>query len=357
MALTDPQNTLAYHNSRVLTSHRDMRHVHCSKVAAALQAFRDKDLSKDTVPETEALWFYGLNHGMALVSANRAPLEPLSDWENEFVRLYHETMAEKAVRAFYYLLWICIRESRHNQSLAKDAPKMKELFGDAVTNFTVSIKGGESGISAAFVTNPPNATIGTYVDCLKWQFYNCKWNGGYGGKKWGIVTDCLSRFVDGEFTAEMMLDTIWTLSHNNGPIFNKGEFFGHYSPNLIRILDVQRSGQIPEAVLCDVKVAAYAPTALLHRMAQLQKRFPGKLGDYVDWETVEALGSVHKYPNEKKEQFKKHGMSEKAKAAQALAEQQAKAQADADAKELADHAENWFQVMPGLEVPKIKRAA
>ena len=36
MALTDPQNTLAYHNSRVLTSHRNMRHVHCAKVAAAL---------------------------------------------------------------------------------------------------------------------------------------------------------------------------------------------------------------------------------------------------------------------------------------------------------------------------------
>jgi hypothetical protein len=266
-------------------------------------------------------------------------------------------MAEKAVRAFYYLLWICIRESRHNQSLAKDAPKMKELFGAAVTDFTVSIKGGESGISAAFVSKPPNATIGTYVDCLHWQFYNCKWNGGYGGKKWGIVTDCLKRFVDGEFTAEMMLDTIWTLSHNNGPIFNKGEFFGHYSSNLIRILDVQRSGQIPEAVLCDHKVNAYAPSELFNMMGELVAEFPGKLGAYVDWETVEALGSVHKYPSEKAEQFKKHGMSEKAKAAQALAEQQAKAQADAEAKAIAEHAENWFLVMPGVEVKKIKRAA
>ena len=42
-----------------------------------------------------------------------------------FVKQYHELMAKKSVRAFYYLLWICTREARHNKSLA-DTKKMKE---------------------------------------------------------------------------------------------------------------------------------------------------------------------------------------------------------------------------------------
>ena len=101
-------------------------------------------------------------------------------------------------------------------------------------------------------------TIGKFCEALAWQFYHCKWAGGYGGKKWGVVTDCLVRFVKGEFSAEMMMDTVWTLSHNSGPIFNKGQFYGMYGHNLYRILDVQRSGQVPEAVLFDAPIKFHA---------------------------------------------------------------------------------------------------
>ena len=55
-------------------------------MAQAMKAFMAADKEKTTVPESEALWFYGMNHGVALISANRAPLEPLSKWEQEFVR-------------------------------------------------------------------------------------------------------------------------------------------------------------------------------------------------------------------------------------------------------------------------------
>ena len=257
MALTDPTDTLAYHNSRVLCSHRDMSDVQCAHVAQAMKQFMATDKEKNTVPESEALWFYGMNHGVALISANRAPLEPLSKWELQFVNSYHELMTKKAVRAFYYLIWICTREARHNQSLSADLPKIGKQFGPAMQSFFTSIKGGEAGISQKFLDHPPQTTIGNYCEALRWTFYHSKWSGGYGGKKWGVVTDCLVRFVKGEFTAEMMLDTIWTLSHNNGPIFNKGQFYGMYSSTLIRILDVQRSGQIPEAVHDDTAIAGF----------------------------------------------------------------------------------------------------
>jgi hypothetical protein len=134
------------------------------------------------------------------------------------------------------LLLICTREARHNQSLSKDKSTMDKMFGHALSDFFVSIKGGEATIHQKLLTNPPPATIGKYCECLVWQFYNSKWNGGYGGKAWGNIADCLNRFVHGEYSAEMMLDTVWTLSHNNGPIFNKGVFYEMYSHSIMRIL-------------------------------------------------------------------------------------------------------------------------
>jgi hypothetical protein len=357
VAITDPKDTLAFHQSRVLTTHRDMSHVPCANVAFASKEFDKNDLNPQAKPETEALWFYGMNHGMALIASEFAPLEPLPEWELQFVNMYHQLMAEKAVRAFNYLVLICTREFRHNQSLAKHAPEIGKQFGQPVQDFFVSVKGGEHGIKEAFLNNPPAATIGDYTKALQWGFYHCKWNGGYGGKAWGAVTDCLVRFVTGEFTAEMMLDTVWTLCHNNGPIFNKGFLYSMCTQNLVKILDVQRSGQVIEAVLTDKHLQDYAPPGLKQTLSAVTGRFAGQIGEYVNWELVEALGSVHKYPTEKQAQFAKHGMSPEAKAAQTLAEKKAmEAQAIAEAK-LAEHKKNWFQVMPGLEVKKVHRAA
>ena len=360
MALTDPKDTLAYHQSRVLTQHRDMSDVPCLLVAKAMQKYKNADEHKDTKPEAEALWFYGMNHGVALISAARAPLEPLHPAELAFVEAYHEQLAPKAIRAFYYLLWICTREARHNQSLHADAGKITDLFGEQVCNFFTSIKGGEKEIAQAFLSKPPAAPIGTYVKALAWTFYNSKWSSSYGGKKWGAVTDCLVRFVNGEYTAEMMLDTVWTLAHNGGPIFNKGHYYTTYSHCLYRLLDVQRSGQIPEAITTDVELGKFVCTELLSKMQFLRLHFPGKLGEFVDWQMVEALGSVHKYPQDKAQQIKLHGQSPEAKAAAKLASEQtanlAKKQAEAAAAKAADYAQNYFQVMHDVHVKKIKLA-
>jgi len=358
VALIDPKDTLAFHQSRVLAQHLDRSGVPCVLVSNAMTAF-EKLGTPDASPEGEALWFYAMNHGVAMIAAGRAPLEPLPAWELSFVDAYYTLLNEKAVRAFYYLVRICTREARHNQSLATSITAMKPLFGEAVATFFEKVNGGEGGIASKFKTSPPNATIGQFVKALQWQFYHAKWSGGYGGKKWGAVTDCLVRFVTGEFSAEMMLDTVWTLAHNNGPIFNKGYLYQMYSPTIYRLLDVQRSGQIPTACLKDSQLMKFTPGALQGWMQGLAKNYPDAVKGYVDWEIVEALGAVHKYPQDKAAQQKLHGMSPAAKAAQAEAKLKAEKMEAEAAQKAADHAKNWFQVMPGLEVEKvtIKRAA
>ena len=317
MALTDPPNTLAFSYSRLLTTHRDMRDVSCASVAHQLKGYLASSYGLNKVsPETEALYFYGLNHAVSVIASMRAPLEPLASDELKLVQLYHQQGQLSAVRAFYYLLWICTREARHNQSLTKDGPNLSEMFGAPMQEFFLSIKGGEANISSKFVSHPPAGTIGTYCRALQWQFYNSKWNSSYGGAAWGAITDCLVRFVEGEYTAEMMLDTIFTLCHNNGSCFNKGTCYHHYSANLAIVLDVQRSGQIPEMVLSGTYISQFVSQELLQAMTSLKAIAKDRIGNYVDWFAVEALGSLGSYSNPKTEQIAKHGMSPKATAAE-----------------------------------------
>ncbi len=356
MALTDPQDTLAFHQSRMLTTHRDMSHVPCAQVAAQVKKFRDNDPKPETLPESEALWFYGMNHLVSLISADKAPLQPLDEFERRVVELYYEQMAEKAVRAFAYLLLICTREARHNKSLYNDTPTIKHKFGSPLASFFNDIKGGEPGIHSKLMSSPPKATIGEYVECLRWQFYHSKWNSGYGGAAWGQVTDCLARFVKGEFTAEMMLDTVWTLSHNNGPIFNKPHLgYAHYDMmNLLRILDVQRSGQVPEAILHDTKVRHYADAELIKIVLEASKRYTGRIGSYVDWEMVEMLGAVGHYHDDKQKQFEKYGMSPAAKEAAEKAAAAAKAKLEAEIKAKEEFEKTHFVIMPNTYVKKVQ---
>lgn len=353
MSLASPTDCLAYHLNRPFTMARDMGFMPCSAVAAQLKHY-ESTTSDHKVPETEALAFYGMNHGMALISARFDQFEPLPEWERRFADQYYRDMSVASVRAFYYLLLICTREARHNKNI--DA--MKGHFPDHLISFFKGINGGEPGIHKKFVSSPPNATIGQYCESLCHQFYKGSWNGGYGGKAWGAVADCLRRFVVGEFTAEMMMDTVWTLSHNNGPIFNKGIFYGMYNGSvLLRILDVQRSGQIPQAILSDGQIKPYTNPELSKLMGELRTHFPDDIGPYVDWEVVQALGAVGHYPSDIKAQHAKYGMSPAAKAAKEAAAKAAKAKAEADALAKAEFYKHNFEVTPDHAVKIIHRAA
>lgn len=370
MAITDPYATLAYHRSRIFTAHRDVSELPLKKFTEALSKWVDADKSKGTLPEGEALWFYGMNHGMALISSRYDNQEPMGSDDMDFVESYHSIMANKTLRALYYLGLITTREARHNKSLSKlTASEPVKLFGTETCQW-FKLTNNESSIHELLLKNPPNTTVGNFFACVEWQFRNCTWNGGYGGVRWADITLCLNRFIRGEFTPEMMMDTIWTLCHNNGPIFNKGHCFGHYSNSIYRVLDVQRSGQVPEAILHDSPLSAFVEPKLGKFMSDLNTRFPDTFRPYVDWYVVEALGSVHKYPHEKVDQAKIHGMSKDAseaeKAAVALAiekakkaeEQKEKAKQKAE-KEAAHKAAHCFEVMPGVYLDKteIKRVA
>lgn len=358
------KDTLAYQfGVRPGVLHRDMGGIQVPTVVAQLNKFMNlKNVGGmagvfDTEancgnPERDAVVFYMMNHAVSLVRQKVHPYEALSPKHLEIVEAYHHELALKSARMFYYMLLICTRESRHDKSSYDDAHwiEFRNKYGLELLKFHKSIKGvGSGGAVSALREAPPNMTLGNYTAFLSEVFYKGKYSGGYGGKAWGKVADVLRDFVAGKITAEMMMDTAFTLCHNNGPIFNKGMLFEPYSEEIYKILDVQRSGQIPQMVANGETKWAKDPW-VSGRYQQCKSAIGEEFVGHVDWFLVEELGAMKSYPSQKEAQVKKFGYPSKFKA---------KLEAEKVKKEIAVEKKKeedllFLEVMPGLKVKKIK---
>lgn len=362
-----PTDCLAYHNARVIGQHRDMSEIPIKDVCVKAKAFYD---SQQTANSTqEAIRFYALNHGMALLSAEVDPFEPLAEKDLEFVRAYHKACVDMARRCFYYLLLITTRESRHHHGINADFQKAHPGY----KWLTDDVKKYPDGPQLAkhLLNNPPPGTVGDYVRMTRDVFRKSKFSGGYGGEKWAKIGDCLVNFVDGTYSATQMLDTAWTLAHNGGPCFDKGMLYcAQNAGMLLRILDVQRGGMIPEAVRADHLIKTSASQEIKDWVHWLANRFPSKIGSYVDWLKVVQLGAVGSYPNEIEQQkmldpdyaIKKQEEEAKKKALHAAQmakkaaelEKMKKAQEEAAAKAAEEANKKWYHVDHVTKVEKFE---
>lgn len=220
-------------------------------------------------PETHALTFYMLEHAVAMLKRRYALDEPLPKEALAITEAYNTQGAEIMLRAFYYVTAICVRESRHTKNKGPVASYVKKTIG--VFDWAAALgafpdQNSVSMVTAAMRKHCAGVTLGQLFEALVYTFNNGSFSHGYGGKAWGAIAQCGLRFVTGETTPAMFLDTVWTLAHNGGPIFNKGMFYQHYdSAVLMMILDLQHAGQIPNAVV--------APTNNGH----LDKKIPPSL--------------------------------------------------------------------------------
>lgn len=258
-------------------------------------------------PMDEALRFYMYNHAISIIRSRVHPLEPLGKYL-PVVDGYHDMLAITGSRMFFYLLLICTRESRHERNSTTGAfwGQMRKEYGEKCFSFWTGIRGVGSGAAAkALRDTPPDSTLGNYTNFLVDSFNKGSYSSSYGGKAWGKIAECLRDYVHGSISLEMMTDTAFTLCHNNGPIFNKGMLYDSYTEEIYRILDVQRSGQIPQYMNTLVtKLSTSLGQVFKELTAALGKELTGE--GYVDWHKVEALGSVKKYAAEKIKQDKEH---------------------------------------------------
>lgn len=343
-------DTLAFQGSRLGLTPHDFSAASLEKVVAHL----DRDMADNryalfpaeefaSCPETDALKFYLLNHVNAIVSQRVHPLEPLGKYLL-LVEQYHYGLAVMSTRMFYYLLLICTRESRHTKNTGSYSsgvwqvvrkPHSAEVF-EKLRAFHHSLLGNSSSMAVDRLrSSPPEVTLGSYTRFLVDVFNHGTYSSGYGGKAWGRVATVLHRYVAGEISAEAMMDTAFTLCHNNGPIFNKGMLFSNYSHDIYKILDVQRSGQIPQLIASKgVSAAVNQAVRVLWDMAH--NILGAEVEGTVDWYKVEALGALKTYTAEKK------------------AQNPAMAPIAHPTKKVATSKPIGLEIMPGVYVPNVK---
>jgi len=261
--------------------------ISASQLANKLLSFNKN--ATQAFPDTQALRFYALNQIIGAMQARFTPNEKLPAWGERAVELYCAELANQHNRMFWYTFLVVSREWRHLKNLAtvtavKSQPYTPEL---KALHPTINDSNSEDYLNK-WLKNVPDMSLIDYCKCLTHSFNTGSWGGGYGGKAWGAISQTLQNYVEGKISAEVFVDTAYTLAHNNGPMFNKGMMYDLYSSEFKPVLDVQRSGQVCEALWS----AEFSKTSDTDDIRELLKECKSELGigDYVDWYKVETLG-------------------------------------------------------------------
>jgi hypothetical protein len=286
------KNTLAYHlDARPLTTALRFDTVMASDLGK--QAHRFREATTIVSPEAEALQFYLSEHIIAALRQKRRLHEPLPEQELTLLNHSYATNNKVFLRLMFYVIIICVRESRHMKSAAGLKAKCpKELH--TAFNFIQKVPDSSSEAMQVFMDKvPANLTIGDLARVMSFAFHNTgHWASGYGGSAWGAIADALVSLVEGKFSPSMFCDVSWALEHNGGCIFNKGMLYKGFTDTLKEILDVQRSGQIPRYINDG---SHYASTEMVVTTQVARDVLGNDFEGGVDWEVVQktALGSYH----------------------------------------------------------------
>jgi hypothetical protein len=290
---------------------RNMNSVRCSKAAKII--LNTVETYEFIRPETAALWFYMMNHGMSEITKRFDPCEPLPKDVAEFVDHYYTQGAKEVLRAFSYLMLICVREARHLKDKDSMSFDMEKAGFQKVLKYIGTVPDDASKAAKIFATTPPDEYVTRFVRGLSYQFHNGHYGHSYGGPAWGKVTDALVSFCAGITSGEVLNDTMYTLQHNNGSIFNKGILFAEYANSggkklhqpIMKILDVQRSGQIPNLMANDPIVAEFVTDDMQKRLKWMES-YLGVSLSHVDWQKVIDLGGVLNWSHELEKQKMLH---------------------------------------------------
>ena len=336
MSLVASRNTLRHQLARPLCMKREMARVQATSTARAVKGLTNDYEGLLVSPEEVAVRFYLLQHAMSDIRQRFGMDEPLGD-AAKVVELHHEHGVALGQRMFTYLLLICTREARHASGSISYGTKVQNQFGPNFVAFLAAIKGsGTQDAIDHFTSNPPDMELGSYTEGLEFVFRKGTFHGGYGGEAWANIAEVLNWFVQGTISAEMMLDTAFTLAHNGGPIFNKGMCFKMYNQTRLRmVLDIQASGQIPQlidSVMTYQESAAMVSYENRSLFQACKKGLGDSFGGEIDWfkVTQNPLAHSHQYAALKQIQCTKFGMPGWVKGAEAEA---AKNEAAAKAKQ------------------------
>jgi hypothetical protein len=285
--------TLAEYLTRPHTSKLDFGAVKVNVLAKKYQEYRAETQGSTTQPEHQAIEFYLLNSAAAMILQQSDKFQPLSQGQVAVMDAYYQSMQSIGHRAFFYLLLICTRESRHCKINAAMEEACNPLGAMIFWNKHLKEVDDSDDAIKAFLQNAPECALKDYTEHLVQCFVHGGYKKGFAGEAWAAVAKPLRDFVNGVISMEMLIDTVWTLAHNNGPIFNKGMLFKNHlgdGEELRKILNVQRAGQM--ANLVEFKESKFVTADHLKLLQLCQAALPDLGGEAVNWKQVTALGAV-----------------------------------------------------------------
>jgi hypothetical protein len=287
--------TINQHRQRPALSALDMRHVPVSTVMAkypAVLSWLDSNAGGDMIsPESDAISFYLTNAVYAKVLQRVGLDAPLGAFE-PLIEQYQAVVRRASLRLFFYLLIICTRESRHLYQDSTLYARLDKQFG--CMDFTKGLRNLSSDTAAQrLIEHPPAYSMANYTDHLVAVFEQGKWGSAYGGQKWAEIAKVLRNMVHGVLSPELLLDTGFTLAHNGGPIFNKQVLYKVYNKfELLKVLDVQRAGQIPQLVAS--AQSGFVNTEHVKFLTEAAGLLGSELAGPVDWTAV-SKNAVQSY--------------------------------------------------------------
>lgn len=255
-------------------------------------------------PLNEAVNFYTLNHLVAILQQKFSRYEKLPAFGVKIVDEYAGVVSNQVLRFAIYLMMICMRESRHDQSQeSKHVQGLHTEFGDEAFDFIRN----KIGAVVTGGINPPTAiqyfrghkfkdcTLGQFFGCVLRVFERGNFGSSFGGYRWVTCGKPLHDWITGRISGEALVDVGYTLAHNGGPIFNKGMTYENAPGSFRQVLDVQRAGYMPELVMTGEAEGenfsldledGWTKSPLAALVREVKKAFPDSIADTVDGNAV-----------------------------------------------------------------------
>lgn len=249
----------------------------------------------DTNIETATTLYYLSNHGFHLIEGRFGREAKLPDPVYKLAADHVGRLNDESLRMFYYLMTISAEEAAFGHA------KNDGLFDFIETNTSVdaakwarSLIGRDHGGRAGLFSKVGSATAGECIKATEMIFRFAQWNGGYGGLPWAQIAETAGEVIRGQNSLDLMVDKAFTLCHNNGAIFNKGHFYTHYCSQYYTILDVQASGQIPNAVHSKHSAPGFSSSAVTAVHKEFSALFKEEFQQPLDMSKITSMEKVRK---------------------------------------------------------------
>lgn len=200
-------------------------------------------------PEQDMLLYYYLNNSIAKLENIYGKYASLYAYQ-ELISDYLKEGFKIGGSIFVYLLFICLRESRHAYIDTK-YHKWEEKYPHISTLVkSINNSGATQSINVVVETLSKMEPFSVHelMTGITALFTSGCFGASCGGPLWAAIAHVMCLYLAGEITLEALIDQAFNLQHNTSNVFNKGFIFKPASNAFDLLLEIQKHGVIPESL-------------------------------------------------------------------------------------------------------------